>query len=137
MNLVYMLGAYPAGALADRAPPAILLVLGLAALVAADLILALAPGLAGAFAGIALWGAHMALTQGLLAKMVADAAPAPLRGSAFGVFNLMTGLSLLAASVIAGLLWDWRGPSATFLAGAGFALAAAALALWFRIFDRR
>lgn len=130
MNLVYMLGAYPAGALADRTPPAALLALGLAALVAADLVLAFAPALTGAFAGIALWGAHMALTQGLLAKMVADAAPAPLRGSAFGVFNLGAGLSLLAASVIAGLLWNWRGPPATFLAGAGFALAAAALVLF-------
>lgn len=136
MNLVYMIGAYPAGALADRTPPAVLLVLGLAALIGADLVLAFAPGLAGAVAGIALWGAHMALTQGLLAKMVADAAPAPLRGSAFGVFNLVAGLSLLGASVLAGLLWDWRGPSATFLAGAGFALAAA-LVLAFRFFDRR
>ncbi|MEK7265077.1 MAG: MFS transporter [Pseudomonadota bacterium] len=137
MNLVYMLGAYPAGALADKTPSTTLLMAGLAALISADLVLALAPGLAGAFAGIALWGAHMALTQGLLAKMVADAAPAPLRGSAFGAFNLVTGLSLLAASVIAGLLWDWRGPSATFLAGAGFAVASGALALAFRTVDRR
>lgn len=137
MNLVYMIGAYPAGALADRAPSAILLVLGLGALIAADVTLAFAPGLAGALAGVALWGAHMALTQGLLAKMIADAAPAPLRSSAFGVYNLVAGLSLLAASVIAGLLWDWRGPSATFLAGAGFALAAAALVLALRFFDRR
>lgn len=137
MNLVYMLGAYPAGALADRVSPAILLVFGLAALIAADLTLAVAPGLQGAFAGIALWGAHMALTQGLLAKMVADAAPPPLRASAFGVFNLATGLSLLAASILAGLLWDWRGPSATFLAGAGFALAAALLVLAFRKVVRR
>jgi MFS family permease len=127
MNLVYMLGAYPAGALADRTPPAVLLAAGIAALVAADLVLAFGGGLQGAFAGIALWGAHMALTQGLLAKMVADAAPAALRGSAFGAFNLVVGLSLFAASVIAGLLWVWRGPSATFLAGAGFALAAGAL----------
>lgn len=129
MNLVYMLGAYPSGALADRASPTLLLVIGLAALIAADLTLALAPGLVGAFAGIALWGAHMALTQGLLAKMVADAAPAALRASGFGVFNLVAGLFMLAASVIAGLLWDWRGPSATFLAGAGFALAAVLLTL--------
>ncbi|MFZ5616603.1 MAG: MFS transporter [Pseudomonadota bacterium] len=137
MNLVYMLGAYPAGALADRVSSAILLAWGLAALVAADLVLAFAGGLEGAVAGIALWGAHMALTQGLLAKMVADAAPAPLRGSAFGVFNLVTGLALLGASVLAGLLWDWRGPTATFLAGAAFALAAAALVLAFRFADRR
>jgi MFS family permease len=127
MNLVFMLGAYPAGALADRVSSSILLVLGLAALVAADLVLAFTTGVQGAFVGIAIWGAHMALSQGLLAKMVADAAPASLRGSAFGVFNLVTGLSLLGASVLAGLLWDWRGPAATFLAGAAFALAAAAL----------
>ncbi len=135
LNLVYMLGAYPAGALADRASPARLLLWGLAMLIAADLTLVVAPGLPGVFAGIALWGAHMALTQGLLAKMTADAAPPSLRASAFGVFNLVTGLSLLAASVLAGLLWDWRGPSATFLAGAGFALAAAMLT--FRFFGRR
>lgn len=137
MNFFYMIGAYPAGALADRTPPASLLVWGLAALIGADLVLAITTGVPGAFAGIALWGAHMALTQGLLAKMVADAAPAALRGSAFGVFNLVTGLSLLAASVIAGLLWDWRGPAATFLAGAGFAVGAAALVLAHRKFDRR
>jgi len=137
MNLVYMLGAYPAGALADRVSPIVLFMSGLGALIAADLTLAFAPGLPGAFAGIGLWGAHMALTQGLLAKMIADAAPASLRASAFGVFNLATGFALLAASILAGLLWDRLGPSATFLAGAGFALAAAALAPAFPIFDRR
>ena len=98
--------------------------------------LAFTTGVASAFVGIAFWGAHMALSQGLLAKMVADAAPASLRGSAFGVFNLVAGLSLLGASVLAGLLWDWRGPAATFLAGAAFALAASALILARRYFDR-
>ncbi|NWG91350.1 MAG: MFS transporter [Parvularculaceae bacterium] len=137
MNLFYMLGAYPAGALADRTPPTSLLAWGLAALVGADLLLAITTGVPGAFAGIALWGVHMALTQGLLAKMVADAAPASLRGYAFGVYNFATGLSLLAASVIAGVLWDWRGPTATFLAGAAFASAAAALVLAFRRFEGR
>lgn len=123
MNVVYALGAYPAGAWSDRSPPAILLAWGLAALVAADLALAFAPGLIGAFAGIALWGVHMALTQGLLAKLVAEHAPKDLRGSAFGVFNLTTGLAMLAASVAAGVLWDTIGPAATFIAGAVFASA--------------
>ena len=130
MNLVYSAGAYPGGILADRVPAKRLLLLGLAALIAADLALAFSAGLAGVFAGIALWGAHMALTQGLLAKLVADAVPAQLRGSAFGLFNLATGAALLAASVVAGLLWDRFGPQATFLAGAAFAAAAlAALAV--------
>lgn len=124
MNVVYALGAYPAGALSDALNARGLLLLGLAALIAADLLLALVPGLAGAFVGIALWGAHMALTQGLLTKLVADRAPETLRGSAFGIFNLATGLGLLASSVLAGLLWDGFGPAAAFLASAGFAAAA-------------
>jgi MFS family permease len=133
MNLVYALGAYPAGILSDSVPPRRLLLLGLALLIIADLVLALAPGLMAAFAGIMLWGAHMALTQGLLAKLVADHAPERLRGSAFGLFNLAGGLALLAASVIAGVLWDRIGPQATFLAGAGFAgLAFAAIAVRLR-----
>lgn len=129
MNVIYALGAYPAGALADRFAPPRLLLLGLAALIAADLFLAFAPGVLGAFAGIAFWGGHMALTQGLFAKLIADTAPAELRGSAFGLFNLATGLAMLATSVIAGLLWDRVGPAATFVAGAGFALGAGLLVL--------
>ena len=124
MNLVYSIGAYPAGALSDRIDGRHLLVSALACLVAADLILALVPGLIAALAGIALWGLHMALSQGLLAKLVADRAPATLRGTAYGVFNLATGVALLLASVTAGLLWDSVGPSATFIAGAVFAGAA-------------
>jgi MFS family permease len=127
LNVVYSLGAYPAGAWSDRTSPKILLLWGLAALVIADLLLALSPGLVGAFAGVALWGAHMALTQGLLAKLVAQSAPADLRGSAFGLFNLATGVALLAASAMAGLLWDGIGPAATFLAGGGIAAFAAGL----------
>ena len=124
MNAVYALGAYPAGIASDRVSPRLLLGGGLVCLILADLVLALVSGLAGAFAGIALWGLHMALTQGLMAKLVADRAPPELRGSAFGVFNLAAGLALLAASVVAGLMWDRLGPSATFLAGAGFAACA-------------
>jgi MFS family permease len=98
---------------------------GLALLVAADLALAFAPGLWGAGLGVALWGLHMGLTQGLVSALVADAAPAGLRGTAYGVLNLMMGLAALAASLIAGLLWDAVGPAATF--GAGAALAALSL----------
>ena len=102
-------------------------------LAAADLLLALVPGLTAAFTAIALWGLHMGLSQGLLARLVADRSPAPLRGSAFGLFNLAAGLAMLAASVTAGLLWDGFGPAATFLAGAGFALAAALALFTLRI----
>jgi MFS family permease len=130
MNAVYALGAYPAGALADRRPARDLLLAGLAVLVAADALLAWGPGLAAIFAGILLWGAHMALTQGLLAKLVADTAPPHARGSAFGLFNLASGLALLLASLLAGLLWDRAGPSATFIAGGGFAMLALLLALF-------
>lgn len=129
MNIVYSLGAYPAGAWSDQTSPAVLLLTGLAALICADLLLALASGLVWTFAGLALWGIHMALSQGLLSKLVAQHAPKTLRGSAFGVFNSATGVAMLAASLIAGLLWDRLGPSATFLAGAGFAALTAVLLL--------
>jgi MFS family permease len=121
MNVVYALGAYPAGVLADRVDRVMLLVVGLAVLIAADLVLAFAPGLPAIAFGVVLWGLHMALTQGLLAAMVADSAPADLRGTAFGMFNLVSGAALLVASVLAGALWDAMGPSATFGAGAMFA----------------
>jgi MFS family permease len=127
MNAVYALGAYPAGALADGLPARTLLLWGLAVLIAADACLAQG-GLRFVFAGILLWGAHMALTQGLLAKMVADCAPEYARGSAFGLFNLTSGVALLLASLVAGLLWDEAGPRATFLAGGAFAAFALLLA---------
>lgn len=124
MNVVYALGAYPAGIASDRYNPHSLLGLGLIVLIFADLAIALMPGLTGTFAGIALWGLHMALTQGLMAKLVADRSPINIRGSAFGLFNLATGLATLLASLLAGLLWDNLGASSTFLAGAGFAIVA-------------
>jgi MFS family permease len=124
MNAVYALAAYPLGALADRADRRLLLGLGVALLAVADIVLALAGSWPMVFAGAALWGLHMAATQGLLSAMVADAAPEDLRGSAFGAFNLVQGLMLLMASALAGALWDMVGPAATFLAGAGFALVA-------------
>lgn len=95
--------------------------LGLIVLILAELAIALVSGLVGVFTGIALWGLHMALTQGLMANLVADRAPPELRGSAFGVFNLAAGVAMFAASLLAGLLWDRLGASSTFLAGAGFA----------------
>lgn len=121
MNVVYALGAYPAGIASDKYPPRIMLGWGLAFLILADLVLALWPGLIGAFIGIAFWGLHMALTQGLMAKLVADRAPIDLRGSAFGLFNLATGVAMLFASVLAGLIWDRFGANSAFLAGSGFA----------------
>ncbi len=122
MNLVYAGSAYPFGKLADRVPHTRLLAGGLVVLVAADLVLAGAQGWGSLLAGVALWGIHMGMTQGLLATMVADTAPADLRGTAYGVFNLASGLAMLAASAIAGALWDALGPATTFWAGAAFAL---------------
>ena len=121
MNVVYALAAYPAGVLSDRVNRVTLLAIGLALLIAADLALAFAPGLVGVGIGVVLWGLHMGMTQGLLATLVADAAPAELRGTAYGFFNLLGGVAMLAASVIAGALWDATGPATTFMAGAAFA----------------
>ncbi len=126
MNLAYSLSAYPIGILSDRMDRVTILVLGLALLIAADLTFAFGATFAGVGAGVVLWGLHMGFTQGLLATLIADTAPAELRGTAFGMFNLVTGLALLAASVIAGALWDIAGPQGTFLAGAGFAAMAMA-----------
>ena len=121
MNVVYAGFAYPAGIAADRMSRRALLLFGLALLVAADLVLAAAATPAPALVGAGLWGLHMAFTQGLLSKLVADNAPTALRGTAFGIFNLSSGLALLLASVIAGALWTEVGPAATFIAGAAFA----------------
>ncbi len=120
MNLVYAVCAYPVGKLADRMSHKTLLAWGLGVLVAADLVLATGGHWAVVLAGVALWGIHMGMTQGLLATMVAATAPADLRGTAFGFFNLVSGLALLVASVLAGLLWDQLGASFTFYAGAAF-----------------
>lgn len=122
MNVAYAASAYPAGALSDRVDRVTILVVGLAFLIAADLLLAFVPSLTGLAAGVVLWGLHMGFTQGLLATLVADAAPAELRGTAYGMFNLVTGIALLAASVVAGALWDAVGPEWTFIAGAAFAV---------------
>jgi MFS family permease len=121
MNAVYALAAYPAGALSDRVGRGGLLATGIACLIVADLLLALGTTIALVMIGIVFWGLHMALTQGLFASLVADTAPPNLRGTAFGIFNFAGGIAMLAASVLAGGVWDAVGPIATFLAGAGFA----------------
>jgi MFS family permease len=130
MNLVYALSAYPFGKLSDRISHRSLLALGLAVLIAADIVLATNDHWGVVLAGVALWGVHMGITQGLLATMVADTAPADLRGTAYGFFNLVSGLAMLAASVLAGFLWDRLGASATFYAGAGFCLLALVGLAW-------
>ncbi len=130
MALVYAISAYPSGVALDRGHGAALLAAGLGALVVADLLLAMSPGVSGVLAGSALWGLHMGLTQGLLAALVAATAPEDWRGTAFGVFNLACGVALLVASTLAGWLWDAFGPAFTFYAGAAFTIiAGAALAM--------
>ncbi|MBI2382950.1 MAG: MFS transporter [Gammaproteobacteria bacterium] len=123
MNLAYAASAYPFGKLSDRLSRRSLLALGCGVMVLADLCLAFGDGLTGVAAGVLLWGLHMGLTEGLLNALVADYAPAALRGTAFGVMNLARGVMLLPASLLAGALWSGVGASATFLAGAAFAVA--------------
>ncbi|MGC3964008.1 MAG: MFS transporter [Rhodocyclaceae bacterium] len=127
--MFYSLSAYPIGILSDRADRLTILAAGLVLLVLADIVLASTSGIAGVCIGVALWGLHMGFTQGLLTALIAETAPAELRGTAFGMFNLITGIALLAASIIAGALWDQLGPQATFLAGAGLAMASL-VGLW-------
>jgi MFS family permease len=129
MNVVYSATAFPFGHLADRIDRRLLLALGLILLIAADAALAAADHWGLVLIGVVLWGAHMGATQGLLAAMVADSAPAELRGTAFGFFSLVQGIVTLLASVLAGVLWQKLGAPATFGAGALFsALALFALA---------
>jgi len=123
MNLVYSASAYPFGKLADSMSYTRLLAIGLVVLIASDVVLAHGSHWPVVLLGVALWGLHMGLTQGLLATMVAKSAPPELKGTAFGFFNLMSGLAMLVASVVAGGLWDRFGASTTFYAGAGFCIA--------------
>ncbi|QWT40581.1 MFS transporter [Dickeya dadantii] len=118
MNLVYACSAYPFGKLSDRMDHHSLLKMGLLVLIAADVALAVSQHWLGVIVGVALWGVHMGMTQGLLAAMVANTAPADLRGTAYGVFNLISGVALLLASLGAGILWDVWGAASTFYAGA-------------------
>ncbi len=129
MNLIYAACAYPFGKLADRLQHGTLLTWGLLLLIGADALLAFSNAGVWVWAGIALWGLHLAMTQGLLATMVADSAPADLRGTAYGFFNLMSGLAMLLASGLAGLLWEQLGAAFTFLAGIVFCVAALGLLL--------
>ncbi len=120
MNIVYSLSSYPLGALSDRLDRKAMLAIGFAPLIVADVVLAAAPNLIVVMIGVALWGLHMGMTQGLLSALVADEAPQSLRATAFGVFNFASGVALLLASLIAGFLWEQIGPSATFVASAAF-----------------
>jgi MFS family permease len=122
MNIIYATSAYPFGKLSDHISHYKLLRLGMIVLIIADLILANSTHWSTLLIGVTLWGIHMGMTQGLLAAMVADNAPADLRGTAYGFFNLMSGLALLAASVLAGFVWDEFGATTTFYTGATFCL---------------
>ena len=133
MNAVYAVSAYPFGKLSDRMSHHRLLALGLLVLVVSDLVLAAASSWPALLVGVALWGVHMGMTQGLLAAMVADTAPADLRGTAYGFFNLLSGVAMLVSSVIAGLLWEGWGSAFTFYAGAGFAALALVVMLGLRL----
>ena len=124
MNIAYSLTAYPWGKLSDGKSHKKLLAIGLMVLIAADLVLATDDHWVTLMAGVALWGIHMGMTQGLLATMVAASAPEDLRGTAFGLFYLVSGVAMLIASSVAGLLWDQLGPAFTFYAGAAFSLIA-------------
>lgn len=126
MNVVYAVSAYPFGKISDNGSQHRLFAWGIAFLIISDLILATASNVWAVFLGATVWGLHMGATQGLLSTMVADAAPAALRGTSFGVFNLVSGIALLAASVIAGSLWTMVGPAMTFYAGAVFSAIALA-----------
>lgn len=130
MNLIYAASAYPFGKLSDHISHKTLLVIGLIVLITADMVLAINDHWNVVLAGVALWGVHMGITQGLLATMVADTAPPDLRGTAYGFFNLMSGIAMLVASGVAGLLWDQLGASFTFYAGAVFCIVALAGLAW-------
>ena len=126
-NLAYVVLAYPAGTLSDRMSPRGILMAGIAVLVAGDLVLAYGTSLMWVFAGVGLWGAHMALTQGIFSRMIADSAPKELRATSFGAFWFVTGIANLLASLGAGLLWDREGSAATFITSAGVAAMALAM----------
>ena len=132
MSATYLLVAYPAGRLSDRMSRHVLLAVGCVVMVVADLLLAFGPSVPWVMAGIAIWGVHLGLTEGLIAALTADYAPEQLRGTAFGLVNLARGIMLLIASVLAGGLWTLYGPVATFLCGAGLAVLTALLSLRMR-----
>jgi MFS family permease len=124
MSVVYSISSYPAGRVSDKWGRKGLFAAGLVCLIGADFVLAWAPTPLMVMAGVALWGLHMGLTQGILSTLVADSAPADLRGTAFGVFALVSGVAALIASVVAGMVWDKSGQAMVFYIGAGFAVVA-------------
>jgi MFS family permease len=126
-NLVFVAFAYPAGSLSDRQSPRTILGFGIALLVAGDVVLATTSSLAGVALGVALWGAHMALTQGIFSRMIADSAPPDLKATSFGAFYFVTGIGTLIGSLAAGMLWDRDGSAAVFQAGAAVAMLALAM----------
>ncbi|MDE3015438.1 MAG: MFS transporter [Pseudomonadota bacterium] len=130
MNIVYTLASYPTGKWSDRIGREAVLLMGIAFLLAADMVLGLGHNLWWLALGVSLWGLHMGFTQGLLAAMVTDTAPAHIRGTAYGVYNLACGIAMLAASVIAGEMWEQLSPAATFFTGAFFSAAALAGVGW-------
>ncbi|GAB4121832.1 MAG: MFS transporter [Sideroxydans sp.] len=137
MNLVYAVTAYPFGKLSDRLSHSRMLLWGVLVLILADLVLAWDAHWGCVLGGVLLWGVHLGITQGLLARMVADATPADLRGTAFGLFNLVSGAAMLIASLLAGLLWQTLGAASTFYAGALFCVLAALLLGWRETKGRR
>lgn len=124
MSFTFAISAYPFGKLADQMSHSKLLIIGILILMVADILLAINHHWIALIAGVSLWGIHMGMTQGLLATMIADVAPVDLRGTAYGFFNLASGLMMLVASMLAGFLWEYYGPSMTFYAGAGFCVLA-------------
>jgi len=129
MNLVYASTAFPFGKLSDKMEHRTLLAIALLVLLAADLVLAHSTHWSGVMIGVALWGIHMGMTQGLLATMVASSAPENLRGTGFGVFNLVSGIAMLTASITAGFIWDRLGAASTFYTGAIFCMVALVMLL--------
>lgn len=134
MNLLYSVTAYPFGKLSDAMSHSQLLQWGLVVLILADMVLAFSTHWSGVLIGVALWGIHMGMTQGLLAAMIAAASPADLRGTAFGMFSLISGVALLLASTAAGILWEFSGSASTFIAGAVICLATL---LYLRVMPRK
>ncbi len=132
MNIAYSLSSYPVGILSDRVSRTSLLAWGLGILLLSDLVLAHADNLAWTGLGVIFWGLHMGFTQGIISTLVADASPTELRGTAFGLLNLVTGIAMLIASVLAGVLWDFSGPKATFLTGAVFTMIALTIFVVYR-----
>ncbi len=137
MNVVYAATSYPAGVISDRVNRKIVLLIGIIFLIAADIFLATADNFLKLWLGIIFWGLHMGFSQGLFAAMIADESPDHLRGTAFGIFNLASGLLMLIASVLAGVLWDQYGSGITFITGAVFSAVAFFWLLFLHLSNRR